>query len=628
MAARIGESAKSTVRLRQAPGRSRLKKNTSIQPALLQKADTTGVDLATSSAPAGCLLIILASLIPNLALGQGVVYVDRDATGASDGSSWRDAFVSLQDALAIAEPGGQVWIAEGEYRVDQGFGIAEGDRTALFEPTAGVSLLGGFSGTEADSSDRVLGPEATVLTGDLGENDPNGVVPDPAEAAFTDNAPRVLRLIGAEGFPSLLDRLTITGGVGTSQNDTAVLVQAPCILRNVSIVANAGFRAAFLSECDVDGLTAIRNRSAQRGSIGVSGPITISDAEFIGNVAEEGGGGLYIAAGPATVSRSAFVGNQAFNGGAILVNGSVTLISVRFISNQATCNGGAVAIGEFSAVSAHNSLFASNTAWADCSFSHGAGAISVAYASLDVANTTFVGNSARYPGDVISSTGGKVTLHNSILQGNGSITQHDLTFEMDTVLSDSTELAYVVHDEPNLGQVRPIGPVRFARVGFPAAIGRDGLPGTLDDDYTPNSHSAGLDWGSNGLIPSDVADLDSDGDIDEAIPLDLNGNPRILGAQVDVGAFETPAATGTDVHPQPASTCQFELYPNPTSDSVWLSGTAGRIGRISLYDSTGRRYGTWNGPSIDLSESPPGLYLIRIETISAQTVCTKTVLKQ
>ncbi len=46
-----------------------------------------------------------------------IVYVNAAATGASDGSSWADAFTNLDDGLALAACGtSEVWVAAGTYR--------------------------------------------------------------------------------------------------------------------------------------------------------------------------------------------------------------------------------------------------------------------------------------------------------------------------------------------------------------------------------------------------------------------------------------------------------------------------------------------------------------------------------
>jgi len=71
--------------------------------------------------------------------------------------------------------------------------------------------------------------------------------------------------------------------------------------------------------------------------------------------------------------------------------------------------------------------------------------------------------------------------------------------------------------------------------------GDDGTWGTADDDYGDlrlRANSPAVNAGNNALLPADAADLDGDGDTAELLPLDLAGNPRVIGLAVDMGAYE------------------------------------------------------------------------------------------
>ena len=54
------------------------------------------------------------------------IYVDDDAIGAGDGSSWSDALTYLQDALAVASRGDEIRVGQGVYRPDRDEANPEG----------------------------------------------------------------------------------------------------------------------------------------------------------------------------------------------------------------------------------------------------------------------------------------------------------------------------------------------------------------------------------------------------------------------------------------------------------------------------------------------------------------------
>jgi len=102
-------------------------------------------------------------------------YVRSSATGANNGTSWDDAFTSLQGALDAAAVQGmpaELWVAAGTYTPNRG----SGSRTDTFTLFDGLSMYGGFLGTETGRSQRQPHVNMTVLSGDLNSNDAPGFV--------------------------------------------------------------------------------------------------------------------------------------------------------------------------------------------------------------------------------------------------------------------------------------------------------------------------------------------------------------------------------------------------------------------------------------------------------------------
>ncbi|MDY0000920.1 MAG: right-handed parallel beta-helix repeat-containing protein [Polyangia bacterium] len=126
-----------------------------------------------------------------------IIYVDKSAAGANDGSSWADAYVELRTALSEASAFHQIWVATGTYTPSN-----LGDRDSSFQIPAGVLLFGGFAPTQGIIHMALRDPETyeTVLSGDIMEDDHLGT--------FHNNSRHVVR----SGHCVLLDGFTVTGG--------------------------------------------------------------------------------------------------------------------------------------------------------------------------------------------------------------------------------------------------------------------------------------------------------------------------------------------------------------------------------------------------------------------------------
>lgn len=148
------------------------------------------------------------------ARAAGTIFVDVDAAGADDGSSWTDAYPTLQDALATASSGDQIWVAEGVYYPDEGTGQTNDSRNSMFSLLDNVQIYGGFAGTESLLSERNISTNVTILSGDLEQNDTNGDGNSIAETTADivgNNAYHVV-FGGDATTTTILDGFTITAG--------------------------------------------------------------------------------------------------------------------------------------------------------------------------------------------------------------------------------------------------------------------------------------------------------------------------------------------------------------------------------------------------------------------------------
>ena len=115
---------------------------------------------------------ILFLILPGADTQAETIFVKSDASGASDGSSWADAFTSLQDGLGTAQASDDIWVAAGTYKP-----TTSTDRLRSFRLKTGVGIYGGFLGTETVLEERDWDSNHTILSGDLNDDDT-----DPADS--------------------------------------------------------------------------------------------------------------------------------------------------------------------------------------------------------------------------------------------------------------------------------------------------------------------------------------------------------------------------------------------------------------------------------------------------------------
>jgi len=103
------------------------------------------------------ILSILLAEEPN----YPIFYVDASATGVGDGSSWEDAFTTLQPAIdAAAEVEGWVWVAKGTY---SGSYWEDGEVVCAVKIKPRVMVFGGFSGNEVRLAARNPEVNETII---------------------------------------------------------------------------------------------------------------------------------------------------------------------------------------------------------------------------------------------------------------------------------------------------------------------------------------------------------------------------------------------------------------------------------------------------------------------------------
>ena len=293
-------------------------------------------------------------------------YVTPAGAGLQNGGSWANAApgTSLQAIINASAPGDQVWVSCGTY-----FTTNTANRAISFAMRNGVSIYGGFAGTESLLSQRALscGP-CSILSGEIGS------------ASVADNSFHVLSNPVGINNTAIIDGFIIQGA-----NDN----RAPTISDGLGggIYNNGGFGG---NSCNPTIRNCvIRNNFAQFGAgifnsghTGGNASPSISNCIIVNNTAYLGGGGIdnFGLGGTAspTLTNCLVYGNTAsqraggmYCWGGNNGNASPIIINCVFANNSSVDAGGLIADrenspgGSFSGNSDPvilNSVFWGNTA--------------------------------------------------------------------------------------------------------------------------------------------------------------------------------------------------------------------------------------------------------------------------
>jgi hypothetical protein len=313
-------------------------------------------------------LALVLHAAPSAAAGTLFVNASQN-TGADNGASWSDAFqgvAGLQNALAAATSGDELWVAQGTY-----LPTSTGNRAISFALKTGVAIYGGFVGNETLLAQRDPAAHETILSADL-----NG---DDGSSSFGENSFHVING-NSVASSAIVDGFTISGG---NANGSSAGNQD----RGGGMLMVAGSNPT-IARCVVK-----NNRCTFGGGAGylLSSSPSFTDTRFESNTGGSFGGVFDMGGSVASlIDRCVFIGNSAARAGAVEVFGS-------------------------SAPKITNCLFYGNTSTG----SGGGGAIFISGSAPQIRNCTIVGNNSTVNAAAgVLQTGAGASLGNSIVYFN------------------------------------------------------------------------------------------------------------------------------------------------------------------------------------------------------------------
>lgn len=419
------------------------------------------------------------------------IYVNKNAGGANTGRLWTDAFTDLQTALAAAQAGDEIWVAEGTYTP----AAPGGNQASTFLIDKNLKLYGGFAGSECTLSERSPALHPTVLSGDLLGDD----VPDDFTSNRGDNVLHVVTTTASTTDETLLDGFVIRNGQadGSQLDDQrggglyafgSLAIRNCLFTQNVAKLNGGGMIARNLSTTNGTSLEVshcVFEKNRTTGSdggglsflcLGQNSTYAVAHCQFKENGAQSEGGGFAIQVSPNansatfSVDSCQFTQNQANVGGGMLIQSakSFTVSGCAFSGNEAQtgamqASGGGLKIDASSGqvnhcdfIGNHSALFGGGLSAIDYLGAPGNNTVEVLDCNFEgnstenndgglsfnswVNNNRYIAKRCTFDGNTAANSGGGMSFHVSTSSSNAKMLVDDCVFSKNTAVENASAL--------------------------------------------------------------------------------------------------------------------------------------------------------------------------------------------
>ncbi|MHB8519372.1 MAG: choice-of-anchor Q domain-containing protein [Limisphaerales bacterium] len=467
-----------------------------------------------------------------------LIYVNASAPTNSppDGQSWATAFLAPQAGLSAAQAGDEVWVAAGTY-------FATSDLPGgNFAVTNGVALYGGFSGSETNRDQRNWTKNLTILDG-------RGLY-------------RVVTVAGGATNTTRVDGFTIRNGKAGNGGGIYFTNASPVIAHNL-ITQNTAFTAGGGIYCKWSEAVIVGNQIVQNGfadgagiycdfsSVTISNNLIAANGPLPGQTPGFFGGGIADEYGAGIIVSNRIFGNVALAGGGIFCFNSTSQIAFNLVAdNQAQYIGGGIESNN-SFAKIHNNRIAGNVVGLPYSGLGGGGLSCFGTAAPQFYNNLILSNR------VVGGTGG-----GAIYCGEGTTP----VILNNTLLHNRSPAAGGGIYNESINRLRIANNlIAFGSSGVYSAkaldFGNNDVFGNGTNDFSGFADPTGSNRNVSidpQLIENDeflVARLQptspcvdsGDGSVVEPDWVGLDGQPRVQGAAVDIGADESDGSVPSPI---------------------------------------------------------------------------------